>query len=798
MFPSSTHRMLVAQLEAEAAMLGLTMEAYARWLPTVSTHVLTHGRVDTSTTAMAATETEWEALLDGLILYGGGLVYGHRVMQAADALGIHLEAVGETVAPATNSVATAARTIVADSLGTTPDRVAELDRQLSAMPTVTELRAEYMSGVRNRMVDTPDVVFRDIAITLDKGMAAGRDMETMAAEVKLFLNTETGDWPSRAMTVARTEAAGAQTAATLDAARLQAAVLEEEGLQKAWNCTLDARTRDTHFAADGQRVDIDGKFTVGGYLMDGPGDPNAPASETANCRCCVFLIAPDEKLPTEMDRHTERGPGDSTVKNRAGSQADEIERRADEGTIRARDDPDGIGHVAASIEGSIMADTTTDEVTPDTTDAPDTPGRPDGDYRTFTDATVALLGTATDDGRMLAADIDLKFRSFPLPLMWVKQTSMGHDNAYTVGVIEAARVDGDKVLASGYLLNTAEADEVAEQISHGVTGPSVDLGAVDWVTADEDGNTLTGDQVDEIYEDALDGGEMPSVLMLITAATLMGVTLVSTPAFGDTTITIDGTGSRDESVAASILAAGYVEPVRDSAMFADPQFDGPTPLHITDGRIMGHLACFDACHVGMADCVTAPHSQTGYAHFHTAPPVLVEDGTRLPVGRLTVGTGHAGSRAPAHAAAAHYDNTGTCFALVRAGEDAHGIWVSGIPAPGVTDETLAQGLAAPLSGDWRSIGGNLELVAALAVNTPGFPVVASGATDEDDKPLALVASLAPTRAPETVMSASEVADEVIARLDARARRVFAQDLINTVTARDRAYEATQLINRIGE
>jgi hypothetical protein len=39
-----------------------------------------------------------------------------------------------------------------------------------------------------------------------------------------------------------------------------------------------------------------------------------------------------------------------------------------------------------------------------------------------------------------------------------------------------------------------------------------------------------------------------------------------------------------------------------------------------------------------------------------------------------------------------------------------------------------------MSGDWRRIGGNLELMAVLAVNLPGFPVlrtkalVASGAT----------------------------------------------------------------------
>ncbi|WP_328825550.1 phage minor head protein [Tomitella gaofuii] len=784
MYPPSTRAMLVAQLEAEAAMLGLTLEAYVRWLPTVRQQVL--GRtVDTSTAAMAATELEWDTILDGLILYGGGLVYGHRVTQAAQAMGVVLETVGDVIEPAATPLARTARRIVADALGTTPDTVAALDRQLSNVPTVKTLRSEYLSGVRNRMADTPEAVFRDITTTLDKGMAAGRDMDTMAMEVKAFLNTDTGDWPSRAMTVARTEAAGAQTSATLDAARLQAAVLEEEGLQKCWVATLDRATRSTHWAADGQRVDVDGKFTVGGHLMEGPGDPDAPASETANCRCGVFLLAPDEPLPDEMDRHTERGPGDSTVKNRDGSQADEIERRADEGNIRARDDPDGIGQVAASIEGATMAED--DDQKPD----------PAGDYRTFTDATVALLGTATDDGRMLAADIDLTFRSFPLPLMWVKQTSFGHDNAYTVGVIEAARVDGERVLASGYMLNTAEADEAAEQIGHGVTGPSVDLGAVDWVTADENGDPLTGEQVDEIYDEAMDGGEAPAVVMLITAATLMGVTLVSTPAFGDTTITLDGTGDRDESVAASILAAGYIEPVRDSALFADPGFDGPTPLRIEDGRIMGHLACFDSCHVGLSECVTAPHSQTGYAHFHTAPPVLVEDGNRLPVGRLTVGTGHAGSRAPAHAAAAHYDDTGTCFALVRAGEDEHGIWVSGVPAPGVTDETLAQGLAAPLSGDWRSIGGNLELVAALAVNTPGFPVVASGATDLDDKPLALVASLAPTEEPETKLSASQVADEVMARLDARERRTVANNIVVNVTNMERAREAAALIHRIG-
>jgi hypothetical protein len=32
-------------------------------------------------------------------------------------------------------------------------------------------------------------------------------------------------------------------------------------------------------------------------------------------------------------------------------------------------------------------------------------------------------------------------------------------------------------------------------------------------------------------------------------------------------------------------------------------------------------------------------------------------------------------------------------------------------------------MASDVSGDWRRIGGNLELVAVLAVNVPGFPKI---------------------------------------------------------------------------
>ena len=61
--------------------------------------------------------------------------------------------------------------------------------------------------------------------------------------------------------------------------------------QKRWVSVHDRRTRITHELADGQTVDTDGIFTVGGEQMDFPGDPNASAEETVNCRCHTEMVA---------------------------------------------------------------------------------------------------------------------------------------------------------------------------------------------------------------------------------------------------------------------------------------------------------------------------------------------------------------------------------------------------------------------------------------------------------------------------------------------------------------------------
>jgi len=234
-------------------------------------------------------------------------------------------------------------------------------------------------------------------------------------------------------------------------------------------------------------------------------------------------------------------------------------------------------------------------------------------------------------------------------------------------------------------------------------------------------------------------------------------------------------GVAGESAPSVTAAAAPVAP--PEAWFSDPLLPMPTPLTITrEGKVFGHLATFDVCHVaspaGPGICIVAPHSNRGYADFHTGTVLTAED-TLIATGKITMGTGHAGQKLSANAAASHYDNTGTAVADVVAGEDEFGIWVSGALRPDVTAEQVRALRASPLSGDWRERGGSLELVAALAVNVPGFPIprtsgmVASGG----DRLYSLVASgmvpREPTSAQADQLSAADV--EYLHRLVQRNR-----------------------------
>lgn len=221
------------------------------------------------------------------------------------------------------------------------------------------------------------------------------------------------------------------------------------------------------------------------------------------------------------------------------------------------------------------------------------------------------------------------------------------------------------------------------------------------------------------------------------------------------------------SPAMTLVAAAPPEVVPFDA-FQDPKFSGPTPLTIVGRSVFGHLATWGVCHIGISgECVTAPHSKRDYSDFHLGS--IMTDQGELAVGTITMGTGHADMNFTATDTRHHYDHTGTAVAKVRAGEDEHGIWVAGIILDGVSDEqvrTLQS--SGGLSGDWRSIGRSLELVAALAVNVPGFPVPRTSVAASAERTTSLVA--AGVLVQEDRDRTDEIATAVIKQLDRRDRR----------------------------
>lgn len=171
--------------------------------------------------------------------------------------------------------------------------------------------------------------------------------------------------------------------------------------------------------------------------------------------------------------------------------------------------------------------------------------------------------------------------------------------------------------------------------------------------------------------------------------------------------------------------------------FDNPQLEAPTKIAVTaDGRVMGHLAAWGVCHMGIGNqCVMAPRTASNYKYFLNGT-TMTADGSVIPVGKITMGGGHADTRLGWIPAADHYDSTSSVVAIVSSGEDAHGIWVAGTIKPGVSDIKMNTLRESPLSGDWRRVNGNLELVAALAVNTPGFPIISMNASGDVNSILA--------------------------------------------------------------
>lgn len=395
---------------------------------------------------------------------------------------------------------------------------------------------------------------------------------------------------------------------------------------------------------------------------------------------------------------------------------------------------------------------------------------------------VIVEGMETSDGRFIEPG-SLSHRALPLPILAQTRNPEGgdgHAGADVIGRLDTLeRVPGPDVVdketgkpfpegvfvwqGKGFIDPDAAGTKLAQKGY--LTGNSADL-------SDVEAEFVWGDD---------DNASGPQQIRM-KAGKIAATTLVPIPAFAQCYVTIDGqemepaeglvASASPAWVAAELgddcflcsagipagFAAKRVESVTAAAevksmlppahAFADPVLPGLTPLtldeHSIPGyiEITGHLAGWGTCHVGFAgQCVTPPKSRFDYGYFNVGA-VRAHDAGEVKIlaaGHITMGEGgHAGMGLSADDAAAFYDNVNTVVADVAAGEDQFGIWVHGVVRRSATPEQVEALRAAPLSGDWRTIDGSLELVAALAVNSGGFPIprarVASGA------PLALVAA----------------------------------------------------------
>ena len=415
---------------------------------------------------------------------------------------------------------------------------------------------------------------------------------------------------------------------------------------------------------------------------------------------------------------------------------------------------------------------------------------------------LAPLDVKSSDRRMIATPAgDLRVRQAPVTLLWMPELSdYGHDGAMVAGRIDRAWIENGMIMGEGMFDLAGEAGaEAARQLALGLAnGVSLDLGdsVTEWrLFATADDSPIDPATMDEVQLwDLLDAGEVYEVGVAVDYEIVAGTLACGQPAFDAARLTpVYGYASPAEAVPyevpPALTAAGsLVAAAPPPDVFVPPPLDGPTPLTITsDGRVYGHAALWEACHIGIgSSCVTAPHSITDYAYFHTGS-VLIDDGGVLPVGKITLGGGHASPTAGLAATMEHYDDAGTVVAVVRASEDEYGIALSGQLVDGATPEQIEALRRSPVSGDWRMVGGNLELVAALAVNVPGFPVVRS----RGEQALSMVASLSP-RHPVIEDPAGRPVYPVV---DVRA--IAAAVISETRLAAARERRATRLAARIG-
>lgn len=183
-----------------------------------------------------------------------------------------------------------------------------IERQVPANFTLVPDRV-----VRNIVRTQPDLIWNSELYTqgvvrdvVTSGVARGLSIPRMADELLTRV--------PNACAVSATRAARTATTYAQNRGR-QDCYEEARGMgikiKKRWVATYDDRTRPEHADADGQTVDVDEPFIVGGVELMEPGDSTAPTEMTINCRCTMISVV--EGFDDDYERRAGVGEARETI-----------------------------------------------------------------------------------------------------------------------------------------------------------------------------------------------------------------------------------------------------------------------------------------------------------------------------------------------------------------------------------------------------------------------------------------------------------------------------------------------------
>lgn len=191
--------------------------------------------------------------------------------------------------------------------GSIPTQKADDDVLMQFPPRVLDMIRRYLAEMLDSKawLSINDTSAKRIAAALQEGLEAGETLQRQVERIKKNLGGKIAG--NRAVLIARTET----TAALNSGSRAVLDDLKEEGVSSGsqWLATKDNHTRATHWAADGQRSDANGNFTVGGHVCRFPCDPDLPPEERCQCRCTLISAEYQRRfIPGRASGHL-TGPG---------------------------------------------------------------------------------------------------------------------------------------------------------------------------------------------------------------------------------------------------------------------------------------------------------------------------------------------------------------------------------------------------------------------------------------------------------------------------------------------------------